>query len=58
MPQTNILVKSCSSLIIRTLKIREGRSHTRRPKIALVIGLQLTGVGSEQPQLPFLARGS
>lgn len=30
----------------------------RRPKIALVIGLQLTGVGSEQPQLHFLARGS
>lgn len=58
MPQTNILVKSCSSLIIRTLKIHEGRSYMRRPKIALMIGLQLTGVGSEQPQLPFLARGS
>lgn len=30
----------------------------RRPKIALVIGLQLAGVGIEQPQLPFLTRGS
>lgn len=30
----------------------------RRPKIALVIGLQLTGVGNKQSQLPLLARGS
>lgn len=30
----------------------------RRPKIALVIGLQLTGVANKQSQLPFLARGS
>lgn len=29
----------------------------KRPQIVLVIGLQLTGVGSDKPQLPFLARG-